>query len=108
MNITEKALNYIASPEADEMSPRSKLLLSALSFWANEEGYAEVNRRELGRIGSCTPFTVTRAVRDLESRGLVEQIGILDKVMKRRIIVEALANGKASSDSVSRRGREIS
>ena len=108
MNITEKALNYIASPEADEMSPRSKLLLSALSFWANEEGYAEVNRRELGRIGSCTPFTVTRAVRDLESRGLVEQIGILERVMKRRIIVEALTNGKASSGLASPRRRGMS
>lgn len=106
--ITEKALNYIASSEADGMPPRSKLLLSALSLWANEEGYAEVNRRELGRISSCTPFTVTRAIQDLEARGLVEQIGILERVMKRRIIVEALTNGKASSDPVSRRRRGAS
>lgn len=69
MNISERALNYIASSEVDGVSPRSKPILLAMSLPAKEGGSAELARTETESNGFHTSFTVARAfhcIEDLE------------------------------------------
>ena len=76
---------FIESPSGDELGARAKLLLVILTTKADEHGSVQIGRAELARMASSTEPTVTKGIKELIAAGLVEEIGVLNGAMKRRI-----------------------